>query len=163
VSHRTAAAAAANNIHSTPNDYNLILSFHVRTLFLQTNLMILYLEAVNYKVVTALATLEGHPPAASNTFSQHIETTRDKNGYQMSVLKVRSTHAAVHRSSPPTEICRTVGNNIICDKNISIFLLLPAGKLGHGKHNMKRLNGTGNREIYYYILRLDQNSYCNSI
>jgi len=56
----------------------------------QTNLMILYLEAVNYKVVTALATLEGHPPAASNTFSQHIETTRDKNGHQMSVLKVRA-------------------------------------------------------------------------
>ncbi|KAL4097041.1 hypothetical protein QTP88_021881 [Uroleucon formosanum] len=53
-----------------------------------TNLMILYLEAVNYKVVTALATLEGHPPAASNTFSQHIETTRDKNGHQMSVLKM---------------------------------------------------------------------------
>lgn len=52
--------------------------------------MILYLEAVNYKVVKALATLEGHPPAAaSNAFSQHIETTRDKNGYQMSVLKVR--------------------------------------------------------------------------
>jgi len=57
----------------------------------QTNLMILYLEAVNYKVVTALATLEGHPPAAaSNALSQHIETTRDKNGYQMSVLKVRT-------------------------------------------------------------------------
>ncbi|XP_025412380.1 nostrin [Sipha flava] len=53
-----------------------------------TNLMILYLEAVNYKVVTALETLEGHPPTVSNTFAQHIETTRDKNGHQMSVLKM---------------------------------------------------------------------------
>jgi len=70
---------------------------------LQTNLMILYLEAVNYKVVTALATLEGHPPAASNTFSQHIETTRDKNGLQMSVLKVRTHADREHRRSlPPT-------------------------------------------------------------
>jgi len=118
---------------------------------LQTNLMILYLEAVNYKVVTALATLEGHPPAASNTFSQHIETTRDKNGHQMSVLKVRSTHAD-HRSSPPTEIYRTVGNNYIIrsapyEKYFNL-LLLPAGKLGHDK-NIKRLNGTGNRAINY--------------
>lgn len=57
--------------------------------FFQTNLMILYLEAVNYKVVTALETLEGHPPTMSNALAQHIETTRDKNGHQMSVLKVR--------------------------------------------------------------------------
>lgn len=78
---------------------------------LQTNLMILYLEAVNYKVVTALATLEGHPPAASNTFSQHIETTRDKNGHQMSVLKVRTHADRGRRSLPPTEIYRTVGNS----------------------------------------------------
>lgn len=52
--------------------------------------MILYLEAVKYKVVTALDTLEGHDPAITNTLAQHIETTRDKNGYQMSVLKVRA-------------------------------------------------------------------------
>lgn len=72
----------------------------------QTNLMTLYLEAVNYKVVTALATLEGHPPAAaSNTFSQHIETTRDKNGLQMSVLKVRTTRKQNgHCESIHTEI-----------------------------------------------------------
>jgi len=54
-----------------------------------TNLMILYLEAVRYKIVTALDTLEGqHQPAKPNTLSQHIETTRDKNGHQMSVLKM---------------------------------------------------------------------------
>lgn len=50
--------------------------------------MILYLEAVKYKVVTALDTLEGHPSNKSNALSQHIETTRDEKGYQMSVLKV---------------------------------------------------------------------------
>ncbi|VVC41607.1 Hypothetical protein CINCED_3A006964 [Cinara cedri] len=53
-----------------------------------TNLMILYLEAVKYKVVTALDVLEGQPPTMSNTLAQHIETTRDKNGHQMSVLKM---------------------------------------------------------------------------
>lgn len=52
--------------------------------------MILYLEAVRYKVVTALDTLEGQPPTLTldTTLGQHIETTRDKNGLQMSVLKV---------------------------------------------------------------------------
>jgi len=57
----------------------------------QTNLMILYLEAVRYKIVAALDALEGahHQPTKPNALSQRIETTRDKNGYQMSVLKVR--------------------------------------------------------------------------
>lgn len=51
--------------------------------------MILYLEAVKYKVVTALDALEGqHPSNKSNALSQHIETTRDEKGYQMSILKV---------------------------------------------------------------------------
>lgn len=53
--------------------------------------MILYLEAVKYKVVTALDILEGQSPTTSNTLGQHIETTRDKNGLQMSVLKVRGS------------------------------------------------------------------------
>ncbi|KAF0765003.1 nostrin, partial [Aphis craccivora] len=70
-----------------------------------TNLMILYLEAVNYKVVTALATLEGHPPAAaSNALSQHIETTRDKNGYQMSVLKMPASVCQKLTSTAPIDV-----------------------------------------------------------
>jgi len=121
---------------------------------LQTNLMILYLEAVNYKVVTALATLEGHPPAASNTFSQHIETTRDKNGHQMSLLKVRTHADRERRSLTPTEIYRTVVNNNCRLRMKNIFIFYCPGKLGHDK-NTKCLNCTGNRAIYIlYSIRL---------
>ncbi|XP_050531762.1 nostrin [Daktulosphaira vitifoliae] len=67
-----------------------------------TNLMILYLEAVKYKVVTALDVLEGRLPTTSNALSQHIQTSRDKNGYQHSVLKMPST-VCLKLSSAPEE------------------------------------------------------------
>lgn len=54
--------------------------------------MILYLEAVKYKVITALDALEGRPSTTSNALAQHIDTTRDKNGLQMSVLKVSDSN-----------------------------------------------------------------------
>lgn len=122
--------------------------YHVTcSLCFQTNLMILYLEAVNYKVVTALATLEGHPPAASNTFSQHIETTRDKNGHQMSVLKVRTHANPEHRSLPPTESYRTVG-----DSFTKYFYTLLTRYWATTKNEMKWLTAPEIGPYYIYSL-----------
>lgn len=49
--------------------------------------MLTYLEAARYKVQSALAELEGGPPV-SHPLAGHIHVTRDRQGYQQSVLKV---------------------------------------------------------------------------
>lgn len=88
--------------------------------------MILYLEAVNYKVVTALETLEGHPPTVSNTFAQHIETTRDKNGHQMSVLKVRALDRSARRVTLLIFDYFPLCSPIRCSHRSSLVLQMPA-------------------------------------
>ncbi|KAK9500523.1 hypothetical protein O3M35_001771 [Rhynocoris fuscipes] len=49
--------------------------------------MLTYLEAARYKVQSALAELEGGS-AVSHPLAGHIHVTRDRQGYQQSVLKV---------------------------------------------------------------------------
>lgn len=49
--------------------------------------MLTYLEAARYKVLCVLSELEGRP-RPSHPLADHIHVSRDRQGYQQSVLKV---------------------------------------------------------------------------
>jgi len=68
--------------------FNLICVLDVKLFNFQMRSMLTYLEAARYKVHSTLAELNGDR-RGSHPLASHIQVTRDRQGLQQSVLKVR--------------------------------------------------------------------------